>query len=92
MELRASLPLLAEIRRELDRAQEKFPRFNSPHEGYAMLLEEVDELWDEVRASGPNRLNRMEMRREAVQIAAMAQRFIVDICDSDSPDEATGRR
>jgi hypothetical protein len=75
------LKLLKEIQDELQRAEEKFPKFNSPHEGYAVILEELDELWDEIRASGPSRLNKPEMRKEAMQVAAMALRFIVDICE-----------
>ena len=31
-------------------ARTKFPPFNSAHEGWAVLYEEVDEIWDEVRA------------------------------------------
>ena len=33
---------------ELNRSYEKFPKFNSPHEGYAVILEEVDELKEEI--------------------------------------------
>jgi len=48
--------------------------FHSPHEGYAVLLEEVDELWDEVKAD-----NVEKARQEAVQVAAMAVRFIMEV-------------
>jgi hypothetical protein len=78
------LRLLKEVSDELERAQDKFAKFNSPHEGYAVILEELDELWDEVRSSGPALLNRPEMRKEAIQVAAMALRFIVDICEDKS--------
>lgn len=50
---------------------------HSPHEAYAVLLEEVDELWDEVRKKCPDD---EAMVVEAVQVAAMALRFIQDIC------------
>lgn len=59
---------------ELERAQEKFPPFNSAHEGYAVILEEMDELWQEVKHGTKKR-----QREEAVQVAAMALRFLVDI-------------
>lgn len=37
------------ITEELQRARIKFPQpLNSPHEGYAVLLEEVEELIDEI--------------------------------------------
>ncbi len=68
--------ILEEINEEYERASKKFPRFNSAHEGYAVIKEEVDELWDEIKKDQ----SPFEMREEAVQIAAMALRFIIDIC------------
>ncbi len=64
---------------ELEGARAKFPAMVSPHEGFAILKEEVDELWDEVKGNHPDRLERM--RAEAVQVAAMAIRFIEEVCD-----------
>ena len=66
-----------EVCAELTRATNKFGAFNSAHEGYAIILEEVDELWDEVKSNGPER----RLRAEAIQIAAMAMRFVYDICE-----------
>lgn len=62
---------------ELESAIDKFPKFNSAHEGYAIIKEELDELWDEIKNkdSNPN-----EQRKEAVQVAAMAIRFMLDLC------------
>ncbi len=73
--------LAGEILAELRRARAKHPRaFNSSHEGWAVLREEVDELWDEVKNQTEER-SYARMRKEAVQIAAMALRFIEDVCD-----------
>lgn len=73
---------LDDVMSEYTRAGRKFAPFNSAHEGYAILAEEVDELWDEVRGhDGPERQKRM--REEAVQVAAMALRFIQDIIDHE---------
>lgn len=36
------------VEKELAAADEKFPQFNSPHEGYAVILEEMDELKGEI--------------------------------------------
>lgn len=59
---------------ELRKAREKFPRpFNSPHEGFGVLREEVDELWEAVRD-----LEGTDARAEAAQVAAMALRFMVE--------------
>lgn len=70
-----------QIQEEYDRAIGKFPAFNSAHEGFAVLNEEVDELWDEVKKN-PNSRNKKNLRKEAIQVAAMAIRFIKDCCDS----------
>lgn len=67
---------------EVSAAVAKFPAFNSAHEGFSVLAEEVDELWDEVKAKqGARDLARL--RKEAVQVAAMAIRFILDVCDGE---------
>ena len=76
-DLRQESTFATEVREELDRARRKFPPINSLHEGYAVILEELDELWDEVRDQDPEgRLRRAY--RELVQIAAMAQRTAED--------------
>jgi hypothetical protein len=67
--------------KELEGARKCFPPFHSSHEGYAVLLEELDELWQSVRLR-PKLRNANAMRRECVQIAAMAARFAEDVCDS----------
>ena len=64
---------------ELRTALNKYPPFNSGHEGYAIIKEELDELWEVVKLkqSTPNR-NEL-MRKEAIQVAAMAIRFLLDL-------------
>lgn len=66
----------AEILAELRRARAKHAPMHSAHEGYAVLLEEVDELWDEVKLREPLYA---AMRKEAIQVGAMALAFIVEI-------------
>jgi len=56
------------------RATKKFGPFASAHEGYAIVLEEVDEMWNEIK-----RNNIAKAREEAIQVAAMAIRFLVDV-------------
>ncbi len=68
-----------EILREYNRAASLFPKFNSAHEGYAVILEELDELKNEVWENNKDR-NMEEMKKEALHVAAMAARFIIDIC------------
>lgn len=64
---------------ELRRAMEKHGPMNSAHEGYAVILEELDELWDEIKLQKPDR---EKLRKEALQVAAMALRFIYDVCEA----------
>lgn len=69
---------IRDVQEELGRAREKFGPMRGPHEGYAVILEEFDELWDEVRR---HEHNKALLRREAIQVAAMALRFVEDVCD-----------
>jgi hypothetical protein len=69
--------ILAMVVNELMLAQEQFPPFHSTHEGYAVILEELDELWDEIKRCQPFNWN-SRLHNKAVQIAAMAIRFILD--------------
>ena len=66
------------IKKEYLRAVSKFGPFHNAHEGYAVLLEEVDELWENVKLNQKNPNRNILMREEAIQIAAMAIRFIID--------------
>ena len=51
-----------------------FPLFNSQHEGYAVLKEEVDELWDEIKNK---HANEMDTKAECIQVAAMAIKMLI---------------
>lgn len=66
--------VLAYVRRELENARRKHPTpMRSVHEGYGILKEEVDEMWDDIK------VNNLEgARKEAIQVAAMAIRFVID--------------
>lgn len=64
------------ISEELEKAK-KFPPFVSLHEGYAVLKEEVEEFWNEVKKIkyhvSQDELERLEkIEEELIQIAAMA--------------------
>lgn len=71
------VPIFNDVADELDRAA-KHGDFNNAHEGYAVLLEEVDELKDHVWMRQDKR-NLAEMRKEAIQVAAMAMKFVAMI-------------
>lgn len=72
--------ILCSVETELRYAITRYPLFNSAHEGYAILLEEVDELWDEVKKR-PDVVDKDKMRAEAIQVAAMALRFVLEVCE-----------
>lgn len=71
--------LISETEAEVARARSSYPVFNTAHEGYAILLEEVDELWDHVKVKQGTR-DVAAMKVEALQVAAMALRFALDCC------------
>jgi len=77
--------LMLELRDEVGRARAKHSPMNSPHEGYAVMREELEtELFvghvcrDTGRSPGA--------RHEALQVAAMGLRYILDLID-ESPAE-----
>jgi len=71
---------LGEVFSELESARTMFDPMHGPHEGYAVLLEEVDELWDLVKA---NRGHQRSARAEARQIAAMAVAYMVEVAGNE---------
>lgn len=71
--------VLNELRDELFKAMTKHAPMHSPHEGISVIREEVDELWDHVKADTGRT---PDARKEAKQIAAMAIRYIVDLIDA----------
>ncbi len=80
----SSAPLkevLREVEAEYIRASSMNAPFNSAHEGYGVILEELDELWDEIKKKRRLRDPKL-MKEEAIQVAAMAVRFIYDICNN----------
>ena len=68
-----------DVRDEYQRATAKHGMFNSAHEGWAVIWEELDELWDEVRKKRSNR-DPKAMRGECIQIAAMTLKFVLSCC------------
>ena len=59
---------------ELENATRKHGAMKSGHEAYAVILEELDEFWHEIKHGTKDKA-----RKEAVQVAAMAIRYLVDL-------------
>ena len=70
--------VISAVKKEFLRAITKFGSFHNAHEGYAVLLEEVDELWENVKLNQKNTLRSRLIREEAIQVAAMSIRIIID--------------
>jgi NTP pyrophosphatase (non-canonical NTP hydrolase) len=73
---------VSEVVSEVENARANWPGFNSAHEGFAVLLEEVDELKEHVWTNQKRR-DLPAMRKEAMQVAAMALRFMTEVCDEE---------
>ena len=79
--LRPTLARIMEgVRDEVVGAEKLWPAMNSAHEALGVLMEEVRELTEHVDTN-QNRRDLQGMRKEALQVAAMAVRFVRDICD-----------
>lgn len=63
------MTFLQEVQAEAKRAIQKFGQYNSLHEAFAVMAEEVDELWEIVRMKRSKR-DPASIREELVQIAA----------------------
>jgi len=64
--------MIEDLLKEYERAKSLYPDYHSFHEGYGVLLEEVDELFDEIKEKNQN-INFIYL--EAVQVAAVAIRI-----------------
>jgi len=67
--------IIKKIEDELKLANSKYPLFRSTHQAYAVMFEEVDEVWEHVKKK-PHERNLDELEDELVQVAAMACKFI----------------
>jgi hypothetical protein len=75
---------------ELEGARRKHGPIKNLHEGYAVILEEVDELWERVRLRNTDHVGDAMAWKELVQIAAMAQRVAEDVVVPDLTCQVLG--
>jgi hypothetical protein len=76
--------ILDVVNDEIERAVELHGSYNSLHEGYGVMMEEVEEFWEQVKLN-PAKLNdvdkqvrKQQLRDELIQVAAVAVRIIKD--------------
>lgn len=77
--------LCNEVNNEVRRACQLFSPIYSLHEGMAVISEEMDEFWELVKQN-PNKLTEQDkqqrilrLRKELIQVAAMAVRTALDM-------------
>lgn len=63
------------VRKETIKAHQKYGKFKSKHEAYAVLLEESEELWETIKKKQPDQ----RTKEEAVQVAAAVVCFLQDL-------------
>jgi hypothetical protein len=63
---------------ELKEAEEKHLNFPTPHHGWAVIQEEVEELWELVKMDDGHTLR---AAKEALQVAASAMRYILNVTE-----------
>lgn len=74
--------VLCLVANELEEATEKYGAFASGHEGYAIIKEELEELWEEVKNHQKDGITE-PLTDEGIQVAAMALRFLMDVCSEE---------
>lgn len=72
--VKAILSICAEVSVEAVAATDKHGLLHSPHEGWAVIKEELEELFDEVR---DNAGKKDSARHEAIQVAATAVKYVL---------------
>ena len=70
------MTVITEINEELNRSYENYGKFHSTHDGYGVIKEEFDELWDEIKKKNPDK---QKLKHEAMQTCAMLLKFIRDL-------------
>ena len=72
------------VNEELERGDRKYGPHPGPKRGFGALRAELNELATELEAEDwhPERV-----RKEALQVAAMAMKFLRDCCTEESPAE-----
>ena len=78
--------LKKEIKREIHNARQRFPAFNSHHEAYAVIKEEVDELWDCIKENS----NATDKFDEVIQIISMCYCYVDEILIDEIDKEIAG--
>lgn len=77
--------VIEDVKAELADVREQWPPMASLHEGYAILKEEVDEFWDEVKRKEADQ-DPLALYEELIQVAAMAVKTASDCLNVEYGD------
>ena len=80
--------MIEKIEAEAMTAKQKYGAFNSTHEGYAVLKEEVDELWEVIKRNTERHYGTPEWKTKAlipelIQISAVALRMANELSNNE---------
>src|SRR5262245_42937750 len=75
--------VLRQVLDEVYRARSVWPAFHSSHEAYGVFREEADEFWQAIKDD-----NIVHAHREAIQTAAMAVRFVLEVTQEMTKKES----
>ncbi len=69
---------------EISKSKKHYGAFNSTHEAYAVLQEEVEELWDIIKKNTERTYGTPEYKTKAlipelIQIASVAKRMAIEL-------------
>jgi|GEM_PF-1440567 hypothetical protein len=81
--------ILDQVRCEIVKARAKHAPMRGRHEGYAVMLEEVDEVWDEIKKKD---CDWNALRKELIQVAAMAVCMIAEVVEPRINEEKKNGR
>lgn len=70
--------ILYDVGIELEEAIARYPSMFTRHDAYAIILEELDEVWDEIKSKDSD-FDQKRLRIELTQVAAMCVRAILDL-------------
>ncbi len=70
---------LTGVYRKYDFKRDKKEKFNSPHEAYAMILEQTDKFWHMVKWEVDTKTDSIPKINRMIEIGALTMKFIIEM-------------
>lgn len=71
--------IIQDVENEIGYSRTKFPAFHSGHEAYAVIKEEFEELWEDIKCNNTD----SKKYQEAIQCIAMLTCYIEEVLKID---------